>query len=108
MTSKHMDLGLLELLGNNVLLLLLPAGLSPGTPNIARRVTLPSMGLENSEKDKWTSRETKGKDEGGIHCHHGPLFWGTQKHFLLGVYSEQVLGIGKTEFDERDLQSISV
>lgn len=38
MTSKPIDLGLLELLGNNVLLLLLPAGLSPGTPHIARRV----------------------------------------------------------------------
>lgn len=70
--------------------------------------TLPLMGLEDSEKDKWTSRKTKGKDEGGIQCHHGPLFWGPQKLFLLGVYLEQVFGIDKTEFDERELQSFSI
>lgn len=92
MTSKHIDLGLLELLGNKVPLLLLPAlatlsKLAPEHLTKQDGLTLPLLGLEGSEKDKWASRETQGNDEGGIQCHHGPVFWGIRSSFYL-VYTQ--------------------
>lgn len=36
------------------------------------------------------------------------VIMGHAEAFLLGVYSEQVFGIDKTELDERDLYSFSI